>query len=379
MQIPKQYLYHRWLNLSHSNRKTIKICLAISMLLFSFYWGKILLIRHFIGEFLKQAPVVDLTQAKITPWSENYHTAGQLKALQTINISPQAPGIIKAMHIEAGRIVERKKLLIQLEDRVEAAQYKVELAEFVLQKKLFAQQKQLWQKHIVSESQYLQSKANLAKAKASMKVARGHLREKKIRASFNGVIGIPEVHVGQFITPGQQHIASLQQINQLYLDFHVPEKYFHILHSGFAIAFKTDNQSKYPYTAKILAIEPSSDTQAHTIWVRALVDNDANQLIPGLFVHLKLPTKHLAHAVTIPTSALSGSSKGPVVFVAQQKINPNTKKPSWWVTQRLVDIGLAHQDKTLILAGLHGNEWLVSSGTQKVHDASWANQKSNHK
>ena len=379
MQIPTQYLYHRWLSLSHINRKTIKICLAISMLLFSFYWGKILLIRHFIGEFLKQAPIVDLTQAKITPWRESYHTAGQLKALQSVNISPQAPGMIKSMHMKAGSIVERKQLLIQLEDRVEAAQYKVELAEFLLQRKLFAQQKQLWQKHITSESQYLQSKANLAKAKASMKVARGHLREKKIFAPFHGVIGIPEVHVGQFITPGQQHIASLQQIDQLYLDFYVPEKYFHILHSGLAIPFKTDNQTQYSYKATILAVEPSSETQAHTVWVRALVDNNANQLIPGLFVHLKLPVKHQAHAVTIPTSALSGSSQGPVVFVAQQKINPNTKKPSWWVTKRIVDIGLAHHDKTLILAGLHGNEWLVSSGTQKVRDASWANQKSNHK
>jgi membrane fusion protein (multidrug efflux system) len=368
-------IHNFWQRLSKIDQKIIKVLAIFCLILLSFYYGKNLITKHFIGEFLKKPPVVALSQTKTSAWVENYHTIGQIKALQSINLSSQAPGLVKRIYFKPGQKVKRHTLLVQLDSKVEKAQYSLQLADYRLQTKLFKQQEKLWQTKTIAESQFLQAKANLDKATASMHAAKAHLKEKQIRAPFTGIVGISEIYPGQYISPGQQHIASLQQTNKLYLDFYLPEKYVHHIKIGELIHFKTEQQSHFSKTAKIYAIEPSSQQMAHTIWVRAIINNHKNQFTPGFLAHVEIPVKVENKALTIPTSALLGSPKGAMVYVASQKINPDTKKLSWYIQQRLVKLGPAKNNQTLILSGLTPKEWIVTSGTQKVQASSWASVK----
>jgi membrane fusion protein (multidrug efflux system) len=369
--IPKQF----WQQLSHLNKKTIKICLLIFVVLFSYYLGKNLLIKHFIQQFLKTPPTIGVSKVKQKNWHENYHTIGQLKAYKAINLSAQSAGVITKIHIHAGQQVQPQELLIQLENQADKAQLKVQVAELKLQQRLFQQQEQLWQKKVISESQYFQAKANLEKAKALVQSQRAHLHDKQIRAPFAGILGIPEVYVGQYISPGQQHVASLQSIDKLFLDFTIPEKYFPLVKKGESIGFKTDIDKHDVHQATIIAIEPNSSKQAHSIWIRAQVNNTDARYIPGLFAHINLSIHQSNNIISIPTSAILGSPQGAMVYVANKKNNPDTKAIDWWIEKRLIKIGSARRDQTLVINGLRDQEWIVTSGTQKVHDASFAKTK----
>jgi membrane fusion protein (multidrug efflux system) len=369
------HISHYWQNLSKTNQKLLKLLIIFSGILLSFYYGKNLIIKHFIGEFLKKPPVVAIGQTQSTPWVENYQTIGQIKAIKAINLSAQAPGLIRKINFHPGQKVKHHRLLVQLDDRLEKAQFSLELADYKLQQKLFEQQEQLWKTKTIAQSQYIQAKANLEKAKASLKAAKAQLHEKQIRAPFSGIVGIPEVHLGEYITPGQQHIASLQQINHLYIDFYLPEKYYSQLKIGNLIHFKTQESDKFVKKAKIYAIEPASQQMAHTIWIRAKINNRKQQFIPGLFAHIQIPVKTYRNVLSIPTSALLGSSKGAMVYVASEKIHPDTKKSAWFVEQRLVKTGPAKNNQTLIVAGLEPKEWIITSGTQKVQPSSWVSVK----
>jgi membrane fusion protein (multidrug efflux system) len=369
--MPKQI----WQQLSNINKKTIIICLGFFVMLVNFYVAKNLLTKFFIQKFLKTPPTIDLTEVKQKTWQEHYHTMGQLKAYKVINLSAQSSGIVTKMKIHAGRQVQPHELLVQLENQADKAQMKVQLAELKLQQRLFQQQEQLWQKKSISESQFLQAKANLDKARALVQSQRAHLRDKQIRAPFAGILGIPEIHIGQFINPGQQHIASLQQVDKLFLDFTIPEKYFPKVRTGQLIQFKTDIDKNSQHQANIIAIEPNSSQQAHTIWIRAKVENSQFRFIPGLFAHVHLTFQTSENTISIPTSAILGSTEGAMVYVANKKYNPDTKTAAWWIEKRLINIGGAQHNQTLVLNGLHQHEWIVTSGTQKVHDASWAKTK----
>lgn len=364
-----------WQKISKFNQKIIKILFVFSFTFLSFYYGKNLIMKHFIGNFLKKPPIVAISLTKTTRWTDNYHTIGQIKALKSINLSAQAPGLIKKIYFKPGQKVRRHTLLVQLDSKVEKAQFNLQLADYQLQKKLFNQQEKLWHTKTIAESQFLQAQANLVKARAAMQAAKAHLKEKQIRAPFSGIVGISEVYPGQYINPGQQHIASLQKVNQLYLDFYLPEKYVHHIKKGTFIHFKTQEQAQFTKTAKIYAIEPSSQQMAHTIWIRALINNSKHKFIPGLLAHIEIPIKAYKDALTIPTSALLCSPKGAMVYVATQKTNPETKQLSWFIQQRLVKLGPAKNNQTLIVSGLNPQEWIVTSGTQKVQASSWANVK----
>ena len=88
--------------------------------------------------------------------------------------------------------------------------------------------------------------------------AKAQLNQKYIQAPFSGILGIPEVQLGEYITPGQQHIVSLQQIENLYLDFYIPEKYYKNIRVGENISFKTNQEKNYTHQAQIVAIQPAS-------------------------------------------------------------------------------------------------------------------------
>ena len=106
--------------------------------------------------------------------------------------------------------------------------------------------------------------------------------------------------------------------------------------------------------------------------MRAKINNQKHEFIPGLFVHLQLPIQRIQSAVFVPNNCILGSTEGPIVFTAEAKQNPATKKINWWITERKIIIDLAKKQNTLVLSGLKAHEYVVQGGTQKVRDQSWA-------
>ncbi len=58
-------------------------------------------------------------------------------------------------------------------------------------------------------------------AQADVEKTKAQISYKHIRAPFSGRLGIREVNLGQYITPGQTEIVTLQSLDPLNLKFHV--------------------------------------------------------------------------------------------------------------------------------------------------------------
>ena len=353
-------------------RKTLRYSIILVIVLIFIYTIKTLVMKHFIGQFQKQMPWVTITHPKQQHWVEKYHTVGQLSALQTINISPKEAGIVEHIFFKPGQKVKKDDVLIGMENANEIAQFDMQKAEYQLQKKLYAQYTTLYKEHNISKTQYWQTKASFKKAMAAMEDAKARLEHKQIHAAFSGIMGIPEIHIGQYISPGQQHIATLQKLSALHLDFRVPERFFNHLMIGRSIQFTTqDNQIHH---ARITAIEPASESNAHTIWVRAHVDNHDHTFLPGAFVNVSVPVSDEEKNITVPQTAILTTSRGPTLFQATQK---NPSEP-WELHQVQVKVGQSKNLQTIILSPLDPKSWIVDSGTQKVKDLSFAQVKEKH-
>ncbi len=50
------------------------------------------------------------------------------------------------------------------------------------------------------------------------------INQKHIKAPFAGKLGIRQVNLGQYVSPGQTSIVSLQSLDPLYLEFYLPEQ-----------------------------------------------------------------------------------------------------------------------------------------------------------
>jgi len=95
------------------------------------------------------------------------------------------------------------------------------------------------------------------------------------------------------------------------------------------------------------------DPATSTIQLKARYGNDADQLTPGQFVEVVLPTTRLTNVVTVPVVALQNSPLGSFVFVLNED---NT------VTQRMVTAGPSSGNQIVIEKGLTGSERVVIDG-----------------
>jgi membrane fusion protein, multidrug efflux system len=341
---------------SKVTQKILIICAFFSLFLVIFYFFKTTLINFFISRFTKQKPYVAAIHPQAVSFIQNYHTLGEIKAAQITELSPSIGGKVSHIFFKANQKVHKGQLLIQLEDQVELAQIKLADAEYQLQKKLHQQYQTLIKTHVISQTQFLESLAHLKKAKANLEQAQAQWELKKIRAPFSGTLGIPHVYPGQFLTPGQKDLVQIVKLTPLYVDFHLPEHYYSKIHLQEKIQFGHD------LTATIIAIEPLSKKMAHTIDIRAKIDNPHYSYLPGQFVKLKIPVSAKQELFSIPSSALVNSSKGSSIYIAQHS---QTHK-NYQVKQQDIQIRHHRGNQILFSANISDKDWIVHAGTQKI-------------
>lgn len=346
------------MHLSSQARKTLYICLGFSLLLLVFYLSKLSVIHYFIQKFAHQKPYVHAIHPKTTQFTKYYHSIGECKAVKIVDLSPHIAGHVQSIHFKANEIVKNGQLLVQLEDKVESAQKSLQWTEYQLQKKLHEQYSALYQHQHLSKTQFLESKARLEKAHAAYQQARAQWLHKKILAPFSGVMGIPNLYPGLYIAPGQKDLARIVQVQPLYLDFDMPEKFYTKLHKGMRI------QLPGHHLAKIIAIEPLSQQLAHTIHIRAQLSHHQKHFIPGQTIKIKIPVGASQTFLSLPTSALIASPHGMQIFTAIY----DQKDKSYKVMRKPIKVFQNFKNNTLIASELTPEDWVIDAGTQKITD-----------
>ena len=124
-----------------------------------------------------------------------------------------------------------------------------------------------------------------------------------MRASFAGVAGLRQVSEGQYVAAGTD-IARLEKIDQLKLDFRIPESYIGKLKAGQPVKVLVDAYRDKVFSGSVYAIEPGVDDQTRTIQLRARVANAEMKLRPGMFARVQVELGVREKAIWIPEAAI---------------------------------------------------------------------------
>ena len=89
----------------------------------------------------------------------------------------------------------------------------------------------LHKKGFISQQGLDDQKTNLVRAQAKLAEDEAKLAKTEMRASFPGVAGLRQVSEGQYVAAGTD-IVRLEKIDQLKLDFRIPEAYIGKLKAG---------------------------------------------------------------------------------------------------------------------------------------------------
>ena len=109
-------------------------------------------------------------------------------------------------------------------------------------------------------------------------------------------------------------LRTISQMDQMRLDFTVPEKYSHEITMNQYVNFKVEGRDK-PYAARVIATESNITQDTRTLLVRAAVQGDPSGLVPGNFAKVTLNFEPDREAITIPTQAIIPQARGKKVYV----------------------------------------------------------------
>jgi membrane fusion protein (multidrug efflux system) len=343
--------------------KRLLIVIVFSVVVFGGLFGtKVMQIQSAMAN--RQAPpppVVAVTEVRQEVWQPSLSAVGSLSVDAGIDISNEVPGMVKAFHFKSGQRVKAGQLLVELDtstdeaelDRLEAAQR--------LAKVKFDRSKQLIGKKMTSQSDYDENKALLQGADASVTLQKALLEKKKIRAPFDGRLGIRQVSLGEYLPVGTA-IVSLNALELIHADFTLPERSLSKLAEDQKIRVGVQAYPDELFEGTVTAITPSVDISTRSIRVRADLENPDEKLQPGMFAYIEVLMPEEQLVLTLPDTAITYNPYGEYVFVVESSDEGEK------LTHRQIETGATRDGRVEIISGLEAGERVISAGQVKLRN-----------
>ncbi len=367
---------------------------------------KSFMIKRFFATYEPPAVTVSSVTAVKKNWEPRISAVGNFMAINGVDVNSQAAGNVVKIHFESGQYLEKDQPLIDIDDSVDQATLKFNKADLALKQLSYQRQADLFKRGATSSSNVDEATANLQQAQANVEKTQAEIRQKHILAPFSGRLGIRQVNLGQYITPGQTSIVTLQSMDPLFLEFYLPEQMLKRLHINQEIQFSVEGIPHTLFEGKITALNAKVDTNTHNILVQATVPNcpttkdsklvtvnkqkdgekmlvtcDSNlnaknklsqfAFIPGMFASISVEQPAVPNVVVLPSTAISYSLYGNSVFVIEK--DKDGKKDSEGkdilrVKRVFVSTGEQEGNFTVIKKGVEAGQQVVSSGELKLQN-----------
>jgi len=332
----------------------------------------------------KRVPQVGVLTVQESTVPKTFSMTGRAEAYAVAEIRPQVEGIITKRLFKEGSLVKKGDVLYQLDDASYQALYENAKAAIARSKALLTNAKikvtrneRLVKINAISEQVLDDAKASLREAKANLEADQAALRtasinleRTQIKAPINGQIGRSTVTKGALVTTNQANtLATIQQLDPIYVDFSVPSSYAIILRK--AIAKKEDQNlaqhephilfedgTEYEHTGKIQLSEFEVNRSTDSIILRTEFPNPDAMLLPGMFLHGKVITGYQKGIFLVPSLALQRDAVGNAFVMTLNSEGIVTVKP-------VKEKGL-YEDKWIITQGLKAGDQVIIKGLQYI-------------
>lgn len=342
--------------------------LILMVLLLVVLFGGIFGWKYFIGmkmAAMMSAPpppaVIASAVVEAQSWQPFLHAVGSVTATQGIYVTTEVAGKVDEILAVSGQTVKAGDLLLRLDDSVDQADLKGLIAQRKLAQLQFERNRKLLKDKSVSRSDYDQSRASLDSAEAAVAAKQALIHKKAITAPFGGQLGIGDINLGQYLSPGDA-IVSLQSLDPVYVDYHLPERHLPDVQVGQAVEVEVQAWPGRRFKGAVSAINPGIDRGTRTLRLRATLDNPESLLRPGMFAEVDTVLPKRDDILTLPRTAVTYNPYGESVFVIQQ-----TDK-GLVVQNRPVETGAVRGGRVEVTKGLQAGEQVVSAGQNKLRN-----------
>ncbi|SDM32469.1 efflux RND transporter periplasmic adaptor subunit [Pedobacter antarcticus] len=304
---------------------------------------------------------------------------GNVVALDEVELRAQVGGYITGIFVKDGQKVSKGQKLYEIDRTKYQAAYNSAKANVAVAKanrdkakkdaerytKLAEQDAVAKQRVDYALTDLANAESQVAAAEANLASANSDLQRSIIVSPLNGTIGISQVKLGAFASPGTTLLNTVSTNDPIAVDIAVNQAEiprFRALQSASAVKdslFNIQLQDGSIYTAQghITAIDRAVDPQTGTIKVRISYPNSAGKLYVGMTVNMRVLNKATDDQLVIPFKAVVEQLGEYNVYV----VGDSSK-----ATPRMVKLGKQFDKEVVIREGLKQGEVIVVDGVQNV-------------
>ena len=309
---------------------------------------------------------------------------GRVAATRIAEVRPRITGIVVERVFQQGSFVESGDVLYRIDDA--SFQVQVKSAEAALRRasaarlqarQLADRQQELRERNIASPQQMdnaiaalEQADADVAAAEAGLAAAQLNLDYAQVRAPIAGRIGSALITEGALVGSAE-NLATIQQLDPVYVDFTQPSaemmRLRRALEQGLlessgpdqaSVQLLLDDGSDYEQSGTLLFSESTVDPTTGQVTMRAEVPNPKGDLLPGMYVRVRVEQAIERSALAVPQQAIQRDAGGlSQVYVVNGENIPEL---------RPVRAGREIGTRITILEGLSEGEQVVVEGFQKI-------------
>lgn len=332
---------------------------------------------------------VNTYEVKLNDIPVSMEYPAKIKSMQQVNVVAKVNGTLEKKNFTEGNFVKKEEVLYQIDSTRYEALMQEALADVEMKTATLKQAKREWERvKILFEqdstsqkekdsalSAYETAQASLKASQANLKKAQIDLGYTKVKAPISGFTSLNKQDLGSYIgsTNESMILTTITQTNPIYVEFSLPDIEFlkkrFIMNDG---NWNNISQTKLPvsiifsdgliYEEKgtLDFIDSFVDNETSTVKARATFENSKKELIPGLFVKIKIDGLIYKNAISIPQTSLLQDTTGTFVYIV--KDNQAIRTP--------VKIENISKDTYIISDGLNEGDIVITNNLTKLKSGS---------
>lgn len=289
---------------------------------------------------------------------------GNVTTKNLLTIYPEFSGVLTNVYVKEGQKVQKGQVLAKIDDgglSQQLAQLKIQEE---LAKTTFERQQRLWDQKIGSEMQYLQAKSNYEAQNQAIAQLEQQVAKTIVKAPFSGTIDDVFTEQGSVVMPGQSQLMRIVNLNNMYIETDVPEKYVSNISRGKKVEVEFPVLDK-KIDSKVRQVGDFINPSNRTFKVEISIPNKEKSIKPNLTAKLRINDYSNENALLIPQGIISENASGEqYIYLVTEKADGGEA-----VAQKvIIQTGLTQGDFIEVTSGLETGNEIIQEGARSVND-----------
>lgn len=298
---------------------------------------------------------VTVATVSTAPFSDALQALGTVRARESVTVTAKVSEVVQRVHFDSGQRVAAGAPLVTLSGQAQQAALAEAQAAANEAEQLLARQQELVGRQLIARATLDTQRATRDAARARVAQVRAQLADRVVRAPFAGVLGIRQVSPGALVTPGTP-IATLDALDEVYVDFPVPEAQLARLDPGQRLTAASTTYPGTTFSGRVQTVDARVDAGTRAVTVRGRFPNPDGRLRPGMLLQVLLLEAERP-AIRVPELA--------VVQVGQESFVYRVAAGDT-VERAHVRVGVRRDGLAEIVEGLKAGDRIVVDGTGKL-------------